>query len=138
VDAGEDGATFRVSDYKTRRSGRWRKGLERLASDGEAHQVPFYAELAGRALGDGWDFAGGELLFLESDDEDRLMDLSPEQWAKVRPSFMRSLTEKVEAIAGGRFPIHPDDGDHGHCSWCGFSTLCRKSHAPSRSRAAKI
>jgi ATP-dependent helicase/nuclease subunit B len=138
IDADEDGKMFRVADYKTRKSGRWKKGLAFLAAEGTSHQIPFYAELAGRALGEGWAFAGGELLFVEPpDDDERAMTLTPEEWARTREPFLAKLAAKVEAIAAGRFPIIPEDGERGHCSWCDFPTLCRKSHGPSRARAAR-
>ncbi len=138
VDADEGGKLFRVADYKTRESGRWRKGLAFLAAEGESHQIPFYAALAAGALGEGWSFAGGELLFIEAEDDgDRAMVLSPEEWSRARGPFLAKLAEKVEAIGRGRFPISPEDGERGHCSWCDFPTLCRKSHGPSRARAAR-
>ena len=137
VDADEGGRLFRVADYKTRRSGRWKKGLAFLAAEGESHQIPFYAGLAAGARGDGWSFAGGELLFVEAgDDEARAMALTPEDWAKAREPFLRTLAAKIETIGAGRFPIKPDEGERGHCSWCDFPTLCRKSHGPSRTRTA--
>jgi RecB family exonuclease len=137
VDA-DAGGRFRVIDYKTRESGRWKKGLARLAAEGESHQIPFYAALAGRELGDGWSFAGGELLFLESpDDEGRSMELTPEDWKNAREPFMAALTDKIERISAGRFPISPEDGERGHCSWCEFPTVCRKSHGPTRARAMR-
>jgi ATP-dependent helicase/nuclease subunit B len=137
VDANEIGNAFRVADYKTRRSGRWKKGLAFLAAEGTSHQIPFYAELTAGALGFGWDFAGGELLFLEAEDEERAMALTPEEWSRTREPFLLKLALKIEAIGAGRFTIIPEDGERGHCSWCDFPTLCRKSHAPSRARAAR-
>jgi ATP-dependent helicase/nuclease subunit B len=137
VDADEAGKTYRVADYKTRESGRWKKGLAFLAAEGTSHQIPFYAELAARALGDGWTFAGGELLFIETpEDGERGMALTPEEWSRTRAPFLEKLAGKIEAIGAGRFPISPEDGERGHCSWCDFPTLCRKSHGPSRARAA--
>ena len=139
IDAHEDGRRFRVADYKTKRSARWRKGLAALAERGESHQIPFYAELSGRALGEGWDFAGGELLFLEAeDDEERLSLLSAAEWEGSRGPFLKTLAGQVDAIAAGRFPIRPQDGEGGHCAWCDFPTLCRKGHGPSRARAARL
>ncbi|MFI5348701.1 MAG: PD-(D/E)XK nuclease family protein, partial [Elusimicrobiota bacterium] len=106
VDADEAGKTFRVADYKTRKSGRWKKGLAFLAAEGTSHQIPFYAELAAGALGDGWAFAGGELLFVEPpDDGERAMALTPEEWARTREPFLRALAAKVEAIGAGRVAI---------------------------------
>ncbi len=136
VDASETARSFRVIDYKTRRGGRWKKALAKQAAEGESHQVPFYAELAGRALGAGWIFAGGELLFLEAEDDERLSALTAEDWSKARGPFLTGLAARVEALSSGRFPIRPEDGERGHCSWCDFPTLCRKSHGPSRARAA--
>ncbi len=137
VDADETGRRFRVVDYKTRRSAAWKKPLSQLAASGESHQIPFYAALAAAALGDGWSFDGGELLFIEAeDDAERGSALSADDWEKTREPFLRGLAARVESIAGGRFPIVPDDGERGHCSFCDFPTLCRKSHGPSRFRAA--
>ncbi len=138
VDASEKGDAFRVIDYKTRRSGRWKKALAKQAAEGESHQVAFYAELAGRALGDGWSFDGGELLFLEAEDAERSSVLSAEDWVKARGPFLTGLAARVDALSSGRFPIRPEDGERGHCSWCDFPTLCRKSHGPSRARAATL
>lgn len=136
VDADEAGRRFRVVDYKTRRGTRWKKPLSKLAAEGASHQIPFYAALAGRALGDGWSFESGELLFLEDEDETRLSALTAAEWKDLRGPFLTGLTARVENIAAGRFPIVPDDGERGHCSWCDFPTLCRKAHGPSRARAA--
>ncbi|MFI5345884.1 MAG: PD-(D/E)XK nuclease family protein [Elusimicrobiota bacterium] len=136
VDADEAGVRFRVVDYKTRKSASWSKNLSRKIAEGESHQIPFYAVLAAGALGNGWEFAGGELLFLEADEDAHASGLTSEDWAKAREPFLRTLAVKVEAIGRGRFPIRPMDGEGGHCSWCDFPTLCRKSHGPSRARAA--
>jgi len=138
VDGDEGGKTFRVADYKTRKSGRWRKGLAFLAAEGTSHQIPFYAALAAGALGDGWEFAGGELLFIEADDEERSAELTAEEWTRTRELFLKGLADKVEAMSSGRFPISPKEGVGGHCDWCDFPTLCRKSHAPTRERAARL
>ena len=138
IDVDEAEKKFRVADYKTRRSGRWRKGPAFLAAEGTSHQLPFYAELAASALGGGENFAGAELLFVEAQDGgERALALTPEEWARARGPFLLALAEKIEAIGAGRFPIVPDDGERGHCSWCDFPALCRKSHGPSRARAAR-
>jgi hypothetical protein len=126
-----------VVDYKTRESKNTKKLPEKVAQ-GKLHQLPFYAELAGKAVGDGWTFGGASLLFLEVEDgEARSAELSAEDWGLAREQFMSILAERVEAIASGRFPARPDDGERGHCSWCEFPTVCRKAHAASRSRALR-
>ena len=135
IDADEE--TFRVVDYKTRPSARW-KNLAKQAAAGDLHQLPFYAELAGPAVGEGLSFGGAELLFLEVEEgEERSAVLSAADWGLARGPFLKILAERVEAIASGRFPIRPEEGERGHCSWCEFPTVCRKAHAPSRARALR-
>lgn len=130
---------FRVVDYKTRPSKRLSKDLAKKAAAGKLHQLPFYAELAGPVLGDSRRFAGAEFLFIEAGEEDpRVGSLTAEDWAKARPHFLAILAERVEAVANGRFPIRPAEGEGGHCSWCDFPTVCRKSHGPSRARALRV
>ena len=134
IDADEAGRTFRVVDYKTRSSSRWKK-LAAKAAKGEVHQLPFYAELAESVLGEGWSFGGAELLFLEVEKgEERSAALTAEDWGLARGPFLEIRAERVEAFDSGRFPISPDDGERGHCSWCEFPTDCRKAHGPSRAR----
>jgi ATP-dependent helicase/nuclease subunit B len=137
VDADEGAKTFRVADYKTKANSR-SKNLAKQAAAGELHQLPFYAELAAEALGAGWTFGGAELLFLEvKDGEERSATLSAEDWGLARGQFLAILSERVEAIASGKFPMRPEEGIGGHCSWCEFPTVCRKAHGPSRARAAR-
>ena len=134
---GDGGRTFHVVDYKTKANSR-SKNLAKRAAAGELHQLPFYAELAGEALGPGWTFGGAELLFLEvKDGEERSSVMSAEDWGLSRGAFLKILSERVEAIASGRFPMRPEEGIGGHCSWCEFPTVCRKAHGPSRARAAR-
>lgn len=137
IDADEGAREFHVVDYKTRENARARKLAEKAAA-GELHQLPFYAELAGDALGEGWKFGGASLLFLEVEEgHARSAELTAEDWGLARAPFLEILAERVEAIASGRFPMRPDDGERGHCSWCEFPTVCRKAHAPSRARALR-
>jgi RecB family exonuclease len=137
IDADEAGLTFRVVDYKTRSGARW-KNLAKQAAAGDLHQLPFYAELAGAVIGEGRAFGGAELLFLEVEEgEERSAALTAEDWGLARGPFLKILAERVEAIASGRFPIRPEDGERGHCSWCEFPTVCRKAHAPSRARGLR-
>ena len=77
-------------------------------------------------------------MFLEVEEgEERSAALTAEDWGLARGPFLKILAERVEAIASGRFPIRPEDGERGHCSWCEFPTVCRKAHAPSRARALR-
>ena len=57
------------------------------------------------------------------------------QWAKDRPAFPERAAAWAVEISAGRYPIRPKDGDFGYCGFCSFSTVCRKSHGPSRQRA---
>jgi ATP-dependent helicase/nuclease subunit B len=138
VDEDAEG-NYRVVDYKTRSSARLSKDLAKKAAAGELHQLPIYAELAGPRLGLKRRFSGAELLFIEAgEDQPRSGVLSAEDWDKARPFFLAKLAARVEAASNGRFPIRPAEGQGGHCDWCDFPTVCRKSHGPSRGRALRI
>ena len=63
--------------------------------------------------------------------------LTAEDWGLARGPFLKILAERVEAIASGRFPIRPEEGERGHCSWCEFPTVCRKAHGPSRAHGLR-
>lgn len=139
LDLDEAGKRFRVSDYKTRASVRWGKDLIQAGVEGRVHQLPMYVLLAGEELGADWSFAEGELLFLEADDDaKRRLAFSAEAWMPQKEAFLKALAVRLEAAADGRFPIRPDEREGGHCSWCDFTTVCRKSHGPSRARAARL
>ena len=139
VDADPVNRSFRVVDYKTK-GGAHLKNMKKKVAEGKTHQLPFYAELAGSALGGpNWEFDGAELLFLEAEDDDeRSEPLTAAEWKSARAAFLELAAARVDAIAAGRFPIRPEDGEHGVCSRCEFPALCRKSHAPTRARARKV
>ena len=137
IDVDASAKEFHVVDYKTRESRSSSKLPEKVKA-GEVHQLPFYAELAGEAVGEGWRFGGASLLFLEVEEGDaRSAELTAADWGVARGPFMEILAARVEAISSGRFPIRPEDGERGHCSWCEFPTVCRKAHGPSRARALR-
>lgn len=123
---------LRVVDYKTR----WKKTTKAstLAMKGKLHQLPLYAELAAQAEPG----ARIESLWIHSVEEPaEAAAYEGDQWAKDREAFFGELSRRLESLAEGSFPIRPDDKskEHGHCGRCDFSTLCRKSHGPSRARA---
>lgn len=134
----DGGGRFRIVDYKSR----WRKRgkLAKLIADGELHQLPLYAELAGEALGPEADFAEAAIYSLEDSEETsgfaRAQVYDAGQWSAGRQAFFEQVAARLERIARGEFPINPEDGEFGHCGYCDFAGVCRKSHGPSRSRAA--
>lgn len=119
IDVDETNKRFRVIDYKLHKSGAKRY----------LHQLPLYAELAGRLLGPGWTLAASNLYYVDEEDRVGEGELDPE-------AFKAAVRQAAERISAGKFPIKPDDGDFGHCSRCDYARLCRKGHAPSRRRAA--
>jgi ATP-dependent helicase/nuclease subunit B len=137
VDLDEQGKRYRIVDYKTR----WRKKKPAsLVAKGEMHQLPIYAELAGKALGGAAEFLGASLYMLEDSPEttgaERAQSYEGEDWRRDRKAFFERVALELEEIAQGRYPIRPEDGEFGYCRWCDFSAMCRKNHAPTRRRAA--
>lgn len=128
VDLAVDRQAARVVDYKAS----WSKKLPRLVELGEHHQLPVYGALAAAALG--LDFVPGAILSVE-DDAARQYDFTAADWKKLGREFLAGVSRRIEAVAAGRFPISPDEGEWGHCARCDYRTVCRKSHAPSRARA---
>jgi len=138
IDRAPDGR-WRVVDYKTR----WGRGgsLSRLAGQGKLHQLPLYAEL-GRSL-PGHDELESACLYvledsLETTGRERCRRYEAERLKEDREGFLEAVAARLRQMRGGRFPITPEDGEHGICSWCPFPLLCRKSHGPSRVRAATL
>ncbi|MCX5795046.1 MAG: exodeoxyribonuclease V subunit gamma [Elusimicrobia bacterium] len=138
IDLAADGR-WRVVDYKTR----WSRGgnLGRLAGQGRLHQLPLYAEL-GRRLPGHADLESACLYVLEDSLEttgrERCRRYEPERLNEDRTAFLEAVAGRLRRMRAGRFPITPEDGEHGICSWCPFPSLCRKSHGPSRVRAAAL
>lgn len=135
IDVSEDGESARVVDYKST----WKqRPLPKLVAEGRHHQLPVYGELAKEAL----KLAAVDAAILSIEDSpeatgrERAHLLTAKDWAASKTAFYSGLAERVEALAEGRFPIAPDDGDFGHCAYCDFSTLCRKSHAGTRARSS--
>ena len=136
VDIDADAKRYQVVDYKTHWGG---QKPASLVAKGEMHQLPVYAELAGRALGGGARFMGASLYVLEDSPgttgaEPRRI-YAEEDWSRDRKGFFERVAGELEEIAQGRYPIRPDDGEFGYCRWCDFSAMCRKNHGPSRRRA---
>lgn len=128
---------YRIVDYKTRV--RSRAKISTRVSQGEMHQLPIYAELAGRDLGGAGTLESACLYALEDSPETtglaRAHGYEGRQWAEDRGGFFERVSACVEEMARGRFPIRPQDGEFGYCGYCDFSAVCRKSHGPSRRRA---
>ncbi len=133
LDADEAGTRFRVVDYKTRWGLPGR--LAALVGKGALHQLPVYSELAQQKLGAAARCEGADILVL-NDGGPRGLRYEPEEWTAQRGPFFDGVAAMVESAGRGVFPIRPDDGDFGYCRRCDFKTLCRKSHGPSRQRAA--
>jgi ATP-dependent helicase/DNAse subunit B len=137
IDLGADG-TWRVVDYKTR----WSRGSPaRLALKGELHQLPVYAELAAslpghKKLDAACIYAVEDAS--ESAGRQRSQSYEADRLHADRAAFLELVARELRGLRAGRFPITPEDGEHGVCSRCLFPLVCRKSHGPSRVRAAAL
>ena len=131
LDVAESGA-FRVVDYK--RSGK-KYGLKMetgVFEKGKYLQPPLYFLLAQKILG----VPGVDSKFsyyflddvLEKDTWEK--ELRGDMWER-RPEFEAHLRSYLERIASGEFLIRKG----GHCDFCDFRSICRKSHRPTLVRA---
>lgn len=139
VDLSKDGSRARVVDYKTRfGEERKPKNVLRLSST----QPAVYLELL---LGAGW-YKGGpggvegvEYLNIEDDEETTgrawRQTLDGDDWREAREDLRASLEALRGLLERGEFPIAPEEGFGGHCSYCSFTAVCRKAHLPARRRA---
>ena len=75
---------------------------------------------------------------LETTGRERCRRYEAERLKEDRTAFLEAVAARLRRMRAGRFPITPEDGEHGICSWCPFPLLCRKSHGPSRVRAATL
>ncbi|HVA66008.1 MAG TPA: PD-(D/E)XK nuclease family protein [Elusimicrobiota bacterium] len=131
LDIDSSGRRFCVVDYKTKISDYLKKE--------KTLQLSFYAELAQAKLGSQAEMDAALLAGVEAAGPRARADAyAGAAWRKDRAAFWAAADKNLARLAEGRFPIRPDaagDGGWGHCVWCGFSSLCRKSHGPSRRRA---
>ncbi|TBR21537.1 PD-(D/E)XK nuclease family protein [bacterium] len=139
VDLSKDGKRARVVDYKTRYGEhRQPKKVLKLSST----QPAVYLELL---LGADW-YKGGpggvqgvEYLNIE-DDEDATgrawrQTLEGDDWREARETLRAALETLRGLLERGEFPLSPEEGFGGHCSYCSYARVCRKAHLPARRRA---
>ena len=138
IDRAPDGR-WRVVDYKTRWS---RAGtLSRQTLLGGLHQLQVYAELARGPPGQGC-LEEACILAIEDSPEatgrERCQRYSAAQLEADRGAFLDLVAAELRQMRAGWFRITPEDGEYGVCSRCPFPMACRKSHGPSRVRAAAL
>jgi ATP-dependent helicase/nuclease subunit B len=134
LDVGPQGS-FRVIDYKRRRSSRFRSTMGKGILEKKLYlQPPLYFLMAQKALGSP-DVKNSKFVYAFIEDallgEDWELELEGSFWER-RPEFDSMLRELLETIPRGEFLIRPGE----HCTHCEFRTLCRKSHWPTRLRAS--
>ena len=134
LDRGPKGS-FRVVDYKRRRSSKYRWTMETgLFKKGAYLQPPIYFLLAAQSGKKKVDPANSQFVYAFVEDA-----LEGDKWELVlegdfwerRGEFETVLRGLLETIAHGEFRIRPGDA----CTWCDYRTMCRKSHLPTRLRA---
>lgn len=139
VDLSKDGKRARVIDYKTRYGDeRQPKKVLKLSST----QPAVYLELL---LGADWykggpeGVAGVEYLNIEDDTEttgnDWRQTLEGDDWRGARENLKAALETLRGFLEKGEFPMAPEEGFGGHCSYCSYAAVCRKAHLPARRRA---
>jgi ATP-dependent helicase/nuclease subunit B len=138
----EDG-TGRVDDYKWKVRG---AGQPTAAALGGRHiQLAIYTRLAQSIAPEARRIRAG-LILLRAIVEPRNLSealgeragiyepLPEDFWSAVGPRFAANISSLVSLIGSGAFFIVPESGERGVCSWCDFSSACRKSHYPTAVR----
>lgn len=132
VDVRDDGKSpsFRIIDYKSGKQPR--ESLECLALKGQKLQLPLYLWLAAREF----DNRVGEamLAFVGDEGADKpFRKLDAKFWKENGERFREVLNGLLTRIKRGRFVIRPGQ----HCTWCPYSFICRRWHAPTLIRAER-
>ncbi|MBI5244874.1 MAG: PD-(D/E)XK nuclease family protein [Elusimicrobia bacterium] len=128
---------FRVIDYKTSAQ---RESLAKLVASGRTFQPPVYLELAGqrkelsKLRSAGARFYAVES-FLLDEERGQCSEYPADEHESVRESVFARLSQMLEALARGEFPIRPDEGAFGRCGFCPFQAMCRKNHPMTLVRA---
>ncbi|MDE2292549.1 MAG: PD-(D/E)XK nuclease family protein, partial [Elusimicrobia bacterium] len=139
VDLSKDGKRARVVDYKTRYADkRQPRKVLKLSST----QPAVYLELLLSApwyKGGPEGVLGAEYLNVEDDDETTgkawRQALEGDDWRSARGGLAASLEALRGLLSKGEFPIAPDEGVGGACTYCSYARVCRKAHVPARRRA---
>ncbi|HEX7902097.1 MAG TPA: PD-(D/E)XK nuclease family protein [Planctomycetota bacterium] len=138
LDLGPDGA-FRVIDYKRKWSTSkypWKTMETGVLKKGRYLQPPLYFLMAERYLGKA-DRARSSFSYYFLEDAAKgkpwVMTLDGEFWDN-QALFDAMMTRLLETIPRGDFVIRPGSG----CGYCDFRTICRRSHLPTRLRAAAV
>jgi ATP-dependent helicase/nuclease subunit B len=118
-----------VGDYKTSTSLGWRAQPTSMLK-AKALQVPLYAMMAGRD-------AGAELLGvhpdLDPDDPESRPEFHGFDDERVAGGFRHTMRVLLRLQREGVFPFHDDVG----CSWCRYTSACRRNHPPTIDREAQ-
>jgi ATP-dependent helicase/DNAse subunit B len=126
---GDDG--LRVGDYKTSTSLDDRVNPTQMLK-GRTLQVPLYRMMAGPD-------ATVELLGvhpdLDIDGEGHREEFAGFKNDEISGSFMDTMRVLLRMRRDGVFPFHPDDM---RCTWCDYTTACRRQHPPTLDRESNL
>jgi RecB family exonuclease len=140
LDVHPDGP-FRVIDYKSNRSSRYKQSIEFGAiQTGKYLQAPIYFLLAGKLLRErGYtpdlDGSASGYEFLREyaqPGEDPELWLDGSFWHRG-DEFADALAARLDGIEQGEFTIQ----EGSWCNWCDFANVCRRRHQPTRWRARR-
>ena len=65
----------------------------------------------------------------------RVQEFKGQDWERLRPALFKNMNFFVDSIEQGEFMIHPDEKRGGSCTFCDYSSVCRKYHQPTRVRS---
>jgi ATP-dependent helicase/DNAse subunit B len=126
---------FKIVDYKYKLKKRSLK-MAGLIMKGQNLQLPIYQKLMKMFLGPKAVIDSASLYYLrrhEPTDKHDIDELPGTFWKDQGQEFVKMLDVLLSYIYAGGFFIYPTEagmrgGDY--CSWCDYSTVCRKNHQP--------
>jgi hypothetical protein len=65
---------------------------------------------------------------------DAPLEIGPAFWKEHGERFYENLAFLVKNIESGSYYIRASD-TRGYCSWCEYSSICRKEHKPTQIRS---
>jgi ATP-dependent helicase/nuclease subunit B len=121
VDLMPDRSAFRITDYKTGRSGNYRP---ETFDGGRSLQLPIYLLATSDLLGIPWTSSEAQYFFPTRRGDYRRIGMSGRWLAENQDDLVTLLRGISQSIGSGLFPQVPKIGSRENCRYCDYKELC--------------